>query len=102
LHRLSIITVKLIYIYKHVNTCYRQLTVSNDQNGIKKVIKRSETAMKSLGKLIKRSGTDRNDHETVENAQKRSGMVRNGERSNALERIVENGHVHASKTKEKL
>ena len=33
--------------------------------------RRTETAMKSLEKLIKRSGTVRNDHETVENAQER-------------------------------
>jgi hypothetical protein len=71
--------------------------------------RRTETVMKSLEKLIKRSGTVRNDHETIEDAQERSGTVNvkersvtvNGqervgkiesERSNALERIVENGH----------
>jgi tRNA (Thr-GGU) A37 N-methylase len=65
--------------------------------------------MKSLEKLIKRSGTVRNDYETVENAQERSGTV-NGqehlgtiesERSNALERIVENVHVTVTLTRQK-
>ena len=35
----------------------------------------TETEMKSLEKLIKRSGMVRNDYETVENAQERSGTV---------------------------
>jgi hypothetical protein len=40
---------------------------------------RRTEGMKSLEKLIKRSGTVRNDHETVENAQERSGTVMNAQ-----------------------
>jgi 3,4-dihydroxy-2-butanone 4-phosphate synthase len=58
-----------------------------------------------------RHGTIENAHKTLRNAQECSGLLRNGqkrlgtiesERSNAMERIVENGHVHALKTKELL
>jgi hypothetical protein len=38
-----------------------------------------------------------NANKTIENARERSGTVRNGQ-----ERIVENCHVHALKTKETL
>jgi hypothetical protein len=58
---------------------------------------------------MKGSGTFRNGHETVKNGQERwmlNGQERLGtfesERNYALERIVENVHVHVSKTKETL
>ena len=55
----------------------------------------TETAMKSLEKLIKRSGTVRNDYETVENAQERSGTVRNGqERSGTVRNGERSGTVN--------
>jgi hypothetical protein len=78
-------------------------TVSNDQNGLKKVIKRSKTVRNS-------HGTFRNGHANVHangkerwtlNGQERLGKFES-ERNNALERIVENVHVHVSKTKELL
>ena len=69
--------------------------------------RRTETAIKSLEKLIKRPGTTMKRSKTLRNGE-RSGTV-NGqehlgtiesERSNALERIVKNDHV--PKTKETL
>jgi hypothetical protein len=60
--------------------------------------------------IINAHKTIENAHKTIENAWEGSGTV-NGhehlgtigwERSNALERIVENGHAHAPKTKETL
>jgi hypothetical protein len=68
--------------------------------------RRTEATMKSLEKW---SGTIMNWSKTLRNGE-RSGTV-NGqehlgtiesERSNALERIVENGHVQALKTKQTL
>ena len=58
-------------------------------------------------KGLKRSKTLRNGHETVRNAQERTGTVKGKERSsrensNALDRIPKSVHVHASKTKETL
>jgi hypothetical protein len=78
------------------------LTVRNDQNGLKKVIKRSKT-------LMKRSGTVRNGHANVHaNGQERwtlNGQERLGtfesERNNALERIVENVHATVTFTLQK-
>ena len=49
----------------------------------------------------KRSLNDRKRSGTVRNGQEHLGTIES-ERSNALERIVENGHAHASKTKETL
>jgi hypothetical protein len=69
------------------------VTVRNDPNGLKKVIKRSKT-------LMKRSETVRNGHANVHangqeqwtlNGQERLGTFES-ERNNALERIVENVH----------
>ena len=86
------------------------LTVSNDQNCLKKVIKSSKTLMIRSGTFRNGHGTVRNGHSNVHaNGQERwtlNGQERLGtfesERNNALERIVENVHVHVSKTKETL
>ena len=73
------------------------LTVSNDQNCLKKVIKSSKTLMKRSVTFRNGHGTVRNGHSHVHaNGQERwtlNGQGRLGtfesERNNALERIVE-------------
>ena len=63
------------------------LTVSNDQNGLKKVIKRSKTLMKRSKTVMHANGQER----WTLNGQERLGTFES-ERNNALERIVENVH----------
>jgi hypothetical protein len=98
------------------------LTLSNYQNGLKRVIKRSKTLMKWSGTFRKGHGTFRNGHGTFRNGQKRSETVRNGQkrsckrsgtprnvRVGTQQRFGTNSgkrsryvhvHVHVSKTKE--